>query len=185
MRSQPDPEPGAEQAYIARAKAGDHAAFERLLAPTVRPAMRLAYAMLANTSEAEDAFQDAAIRAWRKLGNIREASPFQPWFLGILANQCREIRRGSWWQVIRLPDLSLGRTVDEGEWLDGDALRRAVAGLPDAERAAILLHFHLDLPLSDVAVALGMTVPGVKTRINRALKRLRPTMRISEVRVNG
>jgi RNA polymerase sigma-70 factor (ECF subfamily) len=185
MRSERDPVPSAEQAFLARAKAGDHAAFEQLLAPTVRPAMRLAYAMLGTSSEAEDAFQEAALRAWRRLGNIREASPFQPWFIGIVANQCREIRRGAWWRVIRLPDLRVDRRVDDVGWLEGDDLRRAVGSLPDAERAAILLHFHLDMPLTDVAIALGMTVPGVKTRINRALKRLRPAMRISEVRVNG
>ncbi len=147
--------------------------------------MRLAYAMLANTSEAEDAFQEAAIRAWKRITNIREGSRFQPWFIGIVANQCREVRRGRWWQVIRLPDLRIDRSLDEATWLDGDDLRRAVDGLPAKERAAILLHFHLDLPLTDVAIALGMTVPGVKTRINRALKHLRPAMRSSEVRVNG
>ena len=185
MSSDRDPRPGAEQALLAQAKAGDQAAFERLLEPAVRPAMRLAFAMLAKTSEAEDAFQEAALRAWNRLGNVREGSPFQPWFIGIVANQCREMRRGRWWQVVRLPDLGVDRPGDEGAWLEGEDLRRALNRLPDGERAAILLHFHLDMPLTDVAVALGITVPGVKTRINRALKRLRPAMRISEVRVNG
>lgn len=185
MSSEGDPSPSSGQALVARAKAGDQAAFEQLLQPVFRAAMRLAYAMLASTSEAEDAFQEAALRAWKRLGNVREASPFQPWFIGIVANQCREMRRGRWWQVVRVPDLGVDRPGDEGAWLEGEDLRRALNRLPDPERAAILLHFHLDMPLTDVAIALGITVPGVKTRINRALKRLRPAMRISEVSVNG
>lgn len=185
MEREHDLMPSNDQALVARAKVGDHAAFEQLLAPTVRPAMRLAYAMLANTSEAEDAFQEAALRAWKRLGNLHEGSGFQPWFIGIVANQCREVRRGRWWQVVRIPDLSADRPSDEGAWLEGDDLRRALGRLPDGERAVILLHFHLDMPLKDVATALGMSVPGVKTRINRALKRLRPAMKTSEVRVNG
>ncbi len=177
--------PSAEQAVLARAKAGDPAAFEQLLLPAMRPAMRLAYAMLASTSEAEDAFQEAALRAWKRIGNVHEVGPFQPWFIGIVANECREMRRGRWWRVIRLPDLGVDRPVDEGSWLEGEDLRRALGRLSEKERAAVLLHFHLDMPLTEVAIALGMTVPGVKTRINRALKRLRPAMRISEVRING
>lgn len=175
----------AEQALINRAKAGDRVAYEQLLEPAVRSATRLAFAMLHDRSEAEDAFQESALRAWRRLRNLRDESPFQPWFLGIVANQCREIRRGRWWQVLRLPNTRATRAVDDAAWLEGEDLRHAVMRLPHDQRAAILLHFHLDMPLSDVAVALGISVSGVKTRINRALKRLRPAMGVSEVTVNG
>jgi DNA-directed RNA polymerase specialized sigma24 family protein len=75
--------------------------------------------------------------------------------------------------------------VDDSAWFEGEDLRRAVMDLPHDQRVAVLLHFHLDMPLSDVAIALGISVPGVKTRINRALKRLRPAMEISEVKVGG
>jgi RNA polymerase sigma-70 factor, ECF subfamily len=176
---------GAEQALIDRAQRGDRVAFERLLEPAVRSATRLAFAMLQDRSEAEDAFQESALRAWQRLRNLRGGSRFQPWFIGIVANQCREVRRGRWRQVIRLPDPTAMESVDEAAWLDGEDLRRAVTGLPYDQRAAILLHFHLDMPLSDVAIALGISVPGVKTRINRALKRLRPAMGVSEVKVHG
>jgi RNA polymerase sigma-70 factor (ECF subfamily) len=175
----------AEQALIARAKAGDQVAYERLLEPAIRSATRLAFAMLHDRSEAEDAFQESALRAWRRLQNLRDGSPFQPWFIGIVANQCREIRRGRWWHLVRLPDTNAMYPVDEAAWFDGEDLRRAVLHLPYDQRVAILLHFHLDMPLSDVAIALGISVSGVKTRINRALKRLRPAMDVSEVRVNG
>ena len=55
--------------------------------------------------------------------------------------------------------------------------------LPADQRAAILLHFYLDLPLDEVALTLGISVPGVKSRINRALKHLRPSLRSSQVLV--
>jgi RNA polymerase sigma-70 factor, ECF subfamily len=174
-----------EQALIACAQVGDRVAFERLLELVVRSATRLAFAMLHDRSEAEDAFQESALRAWRHLRNLREGSPFQPWFIGIVANQCREIRRGKWWHVVRLPDPNAMRPVDDAVWFEGEDLRRAVMHLPHDQRVAILLHFHLDMPISDVATALGISQSGVKTRINRALKRLRPEMRISEVTVNG
>jgi RNA polymerase sigma-70 factor (ECF subfamily) len=175
-----------EQALIARAKRGDRDAYERLLESAVRPATRLAFSVLHDRQEAEDAFQESALRAWRRLQNLRDGSRFQPWFIGIVANQCREVRRGRWWRLIRIPDVPGSQTVGEPEaWLEGEDLRRAVNRLPYGQRLAILLHFHLDMPLSDVAIALGISVPGVKTRINRALKRLRPELEVSEVSVNG
>ncbi|HKW72887.1 MAG TPA: RNA polymerase sigma factor [Candidatus Dormibacteraeota bacterium] len=175
----------AEQALIASAKAGDRLAFERLLEATLRPATRLAYAMLHDRSEAEDAFQEAALRAWRRMGNVREGTAFAPWFMGIVANQCREVRRSRWWQLIRLPNAIAAPRIDETAWLDGEDLRRAVANLPPDQRSAVVMHFHLDMPIGDVAIALGISEAGVKTRINRALKRLRPAVRASDVQVNG
>jgi RNA polymerase sigma-70 factor (ECF subfamily) len=87
--------------------------------------------------------------------------------------------------LVRLPDANALPSVDDAAWFEGEDLRRAVMHLPHDQRVAILLHFHLDMPLRDVAIALGLTQSGVKTRINRALKRLRPAMGVSEVRVNG
>lgn len=175
----------AELALIARAKSGDQVAYELLLEPTVRPATRLAFALLHDRSEAEDAFQESALRAWRRLHNLHEERPFQPWFMGIVANQCKEVRRGRWWHLVRLPDASPMEPRDEAAWFEGEDLRRALMRLPHEQRVAVLMHFHLDMPLADVAMALGLSVGGVKTRIKRALKRLRPAMAVSEVRVNG
>ena len=176
-----------ENELITRAAGGDRAAYEVLLGRCVRPATRLAFAMLHDRSSAEDAFQEAALRAWRRLGNLRPGSLFRPWFVGIVANQCRELRRGRWWTTIRLPDLGRDTAAPDpvADWLEGEDLRRAVSRLPHDQKVAIILHFQLDMPLREVATALGITQAGVKTRINRALKRLRPAMTAAEVKIDG
>lgn len=175
----------SEQALIARAKEGDRGAYEHLLGSSTRSASRLAFALLQERSDAEDAMQEAAFRAWRHLRNLRAGSHFQPWFMGIVANQCREIRRGHWWKIAQLPDSIPASAVDESTWLEGEDLRRAIDGLPFDQRAAVLLHFHVDMPIDDVAAALGISSSGAKKRINRALKRLRPAIAITEATVNG
>jgi len=71
-----------EPEMIRRAQGGDRAAYEELLRPLVGPGAALAFALLYDRPAAEDAFQEAAIRAWQRLRNLRPGSPFRPWFLG-------------------------------------------------------------------------------------------------------
>lgn len=158
---------------IARARAGDKAAFEELLSPVIGVGARLAYGMLLDRAAAEDAVQEAALKAWRRLANVRDGSDFRPWFLGIVVNQARSTRRSSWWTVLRLEPDRPTPPADERS-IRGADVRRALRRVPPDQRAAILLHFYLDLPLDDVAAALGLSVAGVKSRINRGLKRMRP-----------
>src|SRR5262249_47763699 len=79
----------------------DKGEFEELLRPHLRVAPRLAFGLLQDRVEAEDAVQEAALKAWRRFETFRGGA-FRPWFLGIVANQCRTVRRGRWWNVIRL-----------------------------------------------------------------------------------
>lgn len=174
-----------EQALIARAIEGDPGAYEQLLAAATRSASRLAFGLLQDRSLAEDAMQEASLRAWRRLPNLRAGSRFQPWFMGIVANQCREIRRSHWWQIVEIPPSIAAAGIDESGWLEGEDLRRAIGQLPFDQRAAVVLHFHVDMSLADVGAALGVSTSGAKKRINRALKRLRPAIAITEARVNG
>lgn len=89
---------------VQAAKGGDSTAFERLLRPEYRTAYRLAYAMLHDTQEAEDAVREAALKAWRKIGKLRGDTALGPWFLGIVANQCRGVACARWTTVLRLAD---------------------------------------------------------------------------------
>jgi RNA polymerase sigma factor (sigma-70 family) len=170
-----------DPALIARARAGDKIAFEDLLRPVFGSAARLAYGMLQDRAEAEDVVQEAAIKAWRRLGNLREGADFAPWFFGIVANQSRTVRRSGWWGVLGMQHTpASGRPGIEDEAARGADLRRALTALPPDQRAAVLLHFYLDLPLDAVAETLGISVAGVKSRINRGMKRMRPALQSYE-----
>jgi RNA polymerase sigma factor (sigma-70 family) len=173
----------SEQDLIRQAKAGNKAAFEDLLRPSLPPAARLARVLLGDPAESEDAVQEAAVKAWRKLDNLREGAGFLPWFLGIVVRQVRSIQRGRWWALIRLPDVPNGTVDVEGPWLAREELRQAVARLPLSQREAIAMHFYPTFRVSAGASALGLSTAGVKSRLNRGLRRLRADVGQSEALV--
>ncbi|MGO8685678.1 MAG: RNA polymerase sigma factor [Candidatus Dormibacteria bacterium] len=156
--------------------ADDTAAFEARLQPLYMEAVRLAYGLLRNSALAEDAAQDAALRAWRSRGNLREGSELRPWFLAIVANCCRDVRRSSWWRLggspppmggePPAPDLTEHR---EAIYDLRDALRR----LGHRDRLVIVLRYYLDLSHEDVAAVTGQSETAVRARVSRALRRLR------------
>jgi RNA polymerase sigma-70 factor (ECF subfamily) len=150
---------------------GDDAAFEALVSPLVEPAIRLAYSMLGDRWEAEDATQEAVTRAWRKLHQLRPGMPVRPWFLAIVVNQCRNVRRTRWFQTIRIADVFRGWAEPDLEKVD---LERALERLPAIDRQAIFMHFYLDLPVDEVATSLGVSSSAARARIYRACHRLRP-----------
>ncbi|HSS60096.1 MAG TPA: RNA polymerase sigma factor [Candidatus Limnocylindrales bacterium] len=160
---------------ISKAKAGDRFAFDELVGPLVDQAYRLAYGMLHDREAAQDAVQEATMRSWRRLGNLRPGTDMRPWFLAIVANQCRNIARGSWWSVLRI-DVAPAAPADdiENQVASGADLRRALNKLAPEQREAIVLHYYLDLPLQEVAGIAGVPVGTVKSRINRGIAALRP-----------
>jgi len=162
-----------------RAKAGDGSAFGELLLPVIDPAFRLAMTMLDDRQAAEDAVQEAALKAWRKLGRFRSGSELRPWFLAIVANECRTARRSRWWRVLRLPDVPPEPSVrDRGaEHIDLD---RALDRLPRHHLLVLSLYYHLDLPIEEVARVLRCSEGAARQRIHRALAALRPGM-VAEV----
>jgi len=155
----------------------DKGEFEELLRPHLGVAARLAFGLLQDRVEAEDAVQEAALKAWRRFETFRGGA-FRPWFLGIVANQCRTVRRGRWWNVIRLAQPEAPQLSPDP--VRGADLRRALLELRRGQREALLMHFYLDLPLDEIATALGLTTAGVKSRINRGLRRLRPLLASEE-----
>jgi RNA polymerase sigma-70 factor (ECF subfamily) len=163
----------ADDRIRAQALAGDESAFAAMVGPLVEPALRLAYSMLGDRVEAEDATQEALTSAWRKLHQLREGTPVRPWLFAIVINRCRNIRRTRWFHLIRMADPSGTREVPDSmiERVDID---RAIARLPRQDRQALFLHFYLDLPLDEVALTLGVSTSAAKARIYRACHRLRP-----------
>jgi RNA polymerase sigma factor (sigma-70 family) len=158
-----------------QAQAGDEAAFAALVGPLVEPALRLAYSVLGDRSEAEDATQEALTSAWRKLHQLRPGMPVRPWLLAIVINRCRNIRRTRWFRLVRMPNAfqPSESTEREIEHIDID---RALARLPQGDRQALFLRFYLDLPVEEVALALGVSASAAKARIYRACHRLRPEL---------
>lgn len=154
--------------------------FNAAIAPWIEPGYRLAVAMLRDPDEAHDAVQEAAVKAWRALGRLREGSPARPWFFAIVANECRSTMRRRWWSVLRFsrhessiagPEDSIAQSVD---------LDRAMEGLSPDDRAILHLFYYLDLPVDEVGRVLGISGGAAKSRIYRAVHRLRPELELME-----
>jgi RNA polymerase sigma factor (sigma-70 family) len=158
---------------LALARAGDGRAFEELLAPLVDPAFRLAMTILKDRGAAEDAVQESALKAWRHLGKFRSGASLRPWFLTIVANQCRTARRARWWSVQRLAEITQLPSRDD-RWAELMDLDAALDRLPRHHLQVLALYYHLDLPIDDVARILGCSQGGARQRIHRALEALRP-----------
>jgi RNA polymerase sigma-70 factor (ECF subfamily) len=168
------------QELVERSLAGDRRAFEDLVAPLVEPAYRLACGMLLDRDEAEDALQEATLKAWLKLGSFRKGADPRPWFLTIVANHCRDLRRSRWWSVLRGVDAERAGPAPLEDVAGGMDLRRALAGLPVPDRALLVLHYYLDLPLDEVARVLGLSQSAAKSRLYRVLRRLRGHLEVCE-----
>jgi RNA polymerase sigma factor (sigma-70 family) len=165
---------------VNRAKAGDRAAFDELVGPLVDQGFRLAFGMLHDREAAEDAVQEATVRSWRKLSNLRPGTEMRPWFLAIVANQCRTVARGRWWSVIRLEETRAAGGGFEDRIVRGADLRSALRKLAVDQREVLVLRYYLDLPLEEVAAITGVAVGTVKSRINRGLAAMRPHFELAE-----
>jgi RNA polymerase sigma-70 factor (ECF subfamily) len=165
---------------MSRASAGDSDSFATLIEPLLDPAFRLAAVMLADRGAAEDAVQEASIKAWRKLKQLRgDVGSLKSWFLSIVANECRMTRRTRWWSVVRMPEVPGAEEGSSGA-MSSD-LHTALMRLSPDERLPLVLHFYLDLPLDEVARTLGVSPSAAKSRIYRAAKRLRSDLTLEEV----
>jgi RNA polymerase sigma factor (sigma-70 family) len=171
---------------VAQALAGDETAFTALLRPIIPAAYRLAGAMLHDPHAAEDVVQDASLKAWRKLDRLRAGTEMQPWFLGIVANECRSARRTRWWSVLRVAEPGpamagamgavggAGAARDASDSLAAFAdLRRAIRRLKHRRRLLLVLHWYLDLPVVEIAAVTGASEDAVKSDLSRAVSQLR------------
>jgi RNA polymerase sigma factor (sigma-70 family) len=165
----------------ARARTADAERRERFLAaaqPALDRAYRMAGLLLANAHEAEDAVQDALAVAWQSFDSLREPVKFGGWFDRIVVNNCRDRlrRRGT----VRFIPLALavdpaGRDPFQA-FLERDAILAGLDGLTPDERIVVVLRFWADLPLEAMADRLDWPLGTVKSRLHRALGRLRATL---------
>ena len=174
--------PLGESELVERARQGDVGAYERLVEAQQGIAFRTAYVIAGNAADAEEAAQDAFVKAFRALHRFRRGSPFRPWLLQIVANEARNRRRAAGRReqlVLRSADAI--RTDGAAPSPEATALRAerrdellaAVEALRDEERLTVACRFFLDLSEAETAAVLGVPTGTVKSRLSRALARLR------------
>ncbi|HEY3612835.1 MAG TPA: RNA polymerase sigma factor [Gaiellales bacterium] len=167
-----------------RARRGDARAYESLVEEHQAIAFRTAYLITGSAADAEEAAQEAFVRAWLALRRFRRGAEFRPWLLTIVANEARNRVRGR-----RRREGLAERAAGELAWqapvaelpLPGDArLREALAGLPERDRSVLGCRYVLDLGEAETAAVLGIAVGTVKSRTARALERLRAALGVAE-----
>jgi RNA polymerase sigma factor (sigma-70 family) len=174
--------PAADSELVARAKRGDVQAYEQIMREHQGIAFRTAYLVTGNAADAEDATQEAFFKAYRALGRFRTGAPFRPWLLEIVANEARNRRRSAGRRAA--VDLRVATEAPpgdaapspEGALLDAErreTLLAALAGLREEERLVIACRYFLDLSEAETAAAAGIRRGTVKSRLSRALERLR------------
>ena len=159
----------------------DEGLFAAVLGPLLNPGYRLACAMLPDPQAAEDVVQNASLIAWRKLGRLQEPDRVRAWFLGIVANECRNTGRRRWSRSVRLglPPIHAVSSGEEQSVARAD-LREALHRLSYEDRLAVSLYFYLDMPLAEVAAVAGKSLDATRKRLYRAIRRLRPDLEIEE-----
>jgi RNA polymerase sigma factor (sigma-70 family) len=171
-----------ETELVERARRGDLRAWETIVRTHQGIAFRTAYVLTGSAADAEEVAQDGFVKAYRALGRFRRGAPIRPWLLRIVANEARNRRRSA----ARRERLTL-RAAAEARPGDAvpspeaallsresrDQLFAAVGRLSDDHRDAIACRYFLDLSEDETAAALGVRRGTVKSRLSRALERLR------------
>ena len=172
--------PREERELVLQAQRGDPRAYEELVRPHEEIAFRVAYVITRNAADAEDAVQDALVKAWRALGRFRAGEPLRPWLLQIAANEARNRRRSAGRRErLALAAASLsGEAAPSPEDAALDAAQRtellaALEELPADSRDVLACRFLLDLSEEETAAALDLAHGTVKSRTSRALDRLK------------
>ena len=170
-----------EQDLIQNAKSGDVAAFEALVQTHRQIALRVAFLVVGDKTEAEDVTQEAFVKAYRAMSRFRGDAAFRPWLLRIVRNEALNQRRRRGRQErlsLRLasdpvsggaapsPETTVITGVERRTVLD------AVNGLPDRYREVVTHRYLLGLSEAETAATLRIPVGTVKSRTARALGRL-------------
>ncbi|TMB71130.1 MAG: sigma-70 family RNA polymerase sigma factor [Chloroflexi bacterium] len=169
-----------DDTLIASAQQGDAVAFEELVRRHQEAAFRAAFLVLRDSDEAEDAAQEGLVKAYRAIRSFRLGREFRPWLLRIVINQAltmhRSRRRGSAAaERFAVREHPLPHSIDEMV-IDRERARlvwAALESLREQERVIVYLRYFLNLPERELAEYLGCAQGTVKSRLHRALSKLR------------
>lgn len=174
---------------IDRARKADMDAYGQLVLRYQDLAVRTAYMVAGDASEAEDAAQDAFVKAFRALGTFHTGAPFRPWLLRIVANEARNRRRSAGRRLnlaVRVaedrPSSDAAPSVEAAVLAReaSQALATAVSALGEDDRLVISYRFFFEMSEAETADALGIPRGTVKSRLSRAMGRLRTSFGTSE-----
>jgi RNA polymerase sigma-70 factor (ECF subfamily) len=172
----------ADSELVERARRGDVGAYEQIVERYREPVFRAAYLVTRSSADADEAAQDAFVKAYRALGRFRTGAPLRPWLMRIAVNESRNRVRSA----ARRDALAL-RAAAERPSEDSDqspeaallaAERRhellaAVERLREEDRLVISCRYFLGLSEAEAAQVLGWRTGTLKSRLSRALGRLR------------
>ena len=163
---------------VRQAMRGDHDAFAALIGAATARLFALACLILRDNDRAEDATQDAFIRAWREVPRLRDATRFDAWLRRLVVNSCydqaRRTRRRA--EVTLL--VSHDRAVADGAGLfaESDRIERAFRRLPLDQRSVLVLQHYLELSHPEIAETLGIPIGTVKSRIRYGIAAMRASL---------
>jgi RNA polymerase sigma-70 factor (ECF subfamily) len=172
-----------DQQLLRRARGGDAVAYADLVRPHQPLLFRTACLLAGSAADAEDAVQDGLVKAWRALPRFRAGEPVRPWLLAIVANEARSRRRAAgrraaWTLRLAAHERSSGDAAPSPEAVVLVRERRQeltdlLRALPEREREVLVLRYVLDLSEREMAGVLDCRPGTVKSRLSRALERLR------------
>ncbi|MFI5281735.1 MAG: RNA polymerase sigma factor [Candidatus Dormibacterales bacterium] len=174
--------PEEESRLLTRAQRGDAAAYEEIVQRYQQVAFRTAYLITGSAADAEDAAQEAFIKAYRALGRFRAGADLRPWLLRIVANEARNrVRASGRRHTAELRVIDAYRPGDaapspEAVAVDAESRRRLldqINALSPEDRLVIASRYLLELDVAETSAALGVPEGTVKSRLSRALTRLR------------
>jgi RNA polymerase sigma-70 factor (ECF subfamily) len=171
-----------ERALVERAIEGDREAFSQLVSTSASRQYALAKLILRDGDRAQDAVQEALVSAWKGLSALRDPDAWEAWLNRLTVRACfHQIRRDKRRRIVELKVVPDREAADiQSAMAERDRLERALDRLPLDQRAVIVLHFHLGLPLAEAAAVLAVPVGTAKSRLHRGLESMRTAMREPE-----
>jgi RNA polymerase sigma-70 factor (ECF subfamily) len=165
-----------QRRLVERACQGDQLAFAALVEDSIAELEAVARLILRDHELARDAVQDAYVRAWRDLPGLRDAERFEAWLRRLAVNACLDAvrRRRRRPMEVELPPMMPVAIVDPMAAIaDRDQLDRGFRALTVEQRAVLVLHYYVGLPVPSVAATLGIPLGTAQSRLSRALEGLR------------